>query len=141
MVLVFFCCFETHAVDSLKVGKYLIGGGGGTSATTDLRFSGSIGQTGIGKSNTVDLQIFSGFWTGLPQNCCIGIRGDLDYNGIDNNVLDLTFLINNIFRGGPPSVCSQEADLDNNGIPSNVLDLTFLINRIFRGGPDPALCN
>ena len=139
--MVSFFCTDSNAADSLKVGKYVIGGGGGSSTTTDYKFSGTIGQTGIGKSNTVDLQIFSGFWMGLPQNCCIGIRGDLNYDGTENSILDLTFLVNQIFRGGPDPFCSEEGDLDGDGQPLRVLDLTFMINKIFRGGPDPVLCN
>lgn len=140
-VLVMFFGFDANAADSLRVGKYVIGGGGGSSSTTVYRFNGTIGQTGIGKSNTVDLQIFSGFWMGLPQNCCIGIRGDLNYDGTENSILDLTFLVNQIFRGGPDPFCSKEGDLDGDGQPLQILDLTYMINKIFRGGPDPLLCN
>ena len=140
-VLISFFCNDSNAADSLKVGKYVIGGGGGSSATTDFKFSGTIGQTGVGKSNTIDYQVFSGFWMGLPQNCCIGIRGDLNYDGTDNNILDLTFLIDQIFRGGPDPFCSTEGDLDGDGQPLQILDLTFMINKIFRGGPDPLPCD
>ena len=140
-VLISFFCNNSNAADSLKVGKYVIGGGGGSSATTDFKFSGTIGQTGIGKSNTIDYQVFSGFWLGLPQNCCIGIRGDLNYDGTDNNILDLTFLIDQIFRGGPDPFCSNEGDLDGDGQPLQILDLTFMINKIFRGGSDPLPCD
>lgn len=74
--------------------------------------------------------------------CCIGNRGNVD-SDIDDlvNVLDLTYLIDRLFRGGPPPVCVEEANLD--GDPDNlmnVLDLTFLIDRLFRGGPPPGPC-
>ena len=73
-------------------------------------------------------------------NCCAGIRGDIDGNGIDNDVLDLTYLVNRMFRGGPASLCNAEADFNSDGIPANILDLTFLINDIYRGGPSPGTC-
>jgi len=73
-------------------------------------------------------------------NCCVGIRGDVDGSGTTNDILDLTYMINRIFRGGPSSPCSFEADQDSNGIPSNILDLTFMIDDIFRGGPSPGPC-
>jgi hypothetical protein len=72
--------------------------------------------------------------------CCVGIRGDIDGNGTTADVQDLTYMINDIYRGGPGSPCPQEADLDNNGTSSQVQDLTFLINDIFRGGPNPPVC-
>ena len=74
--------------------------------------------------------------------CCIGNKGNV--NGDINdlvNVLDLTYIIDRLFRGGPPPSCPEEANLDND--PENrltVLDLTFLVDRIFRGGPAPGPC-
>ncbi len=140
-VLSLLICAYSKAADSLRVGKYVIGGGGGSSATTNFRIGGTIGQTGIGKSNTVGFQIFSGFWTGSPQNCCIDIRGDLNYDGNDNTINDLTYLINQIFRSGPVPLCVEEGDLDGDGQSSQFLDLTFMINEIFRGGPNPGPCS
>ena len=78
--------------------------------------------------------------TFLPPPCCVGIRGDIDGNGTTADILDLTYMVNDIFRGGPDSPCPEEADLDNNGTPSTILDLTYLINDIFRGGPNPPAC-
>ncbi len=129
------------AADTLKVRKYVIGGGGGASTTVDFKFKGTVGQTGIGRSNTIDYQVFSGFWMGLPQNCCLDITGDLNFDGEDNTVLDLTFLMNQIFRGGPVPFCSEEGDLNGDGQPLQLLDLTFMINMIYRGGPDPVSCD
>jgi choice-of-anchor B domain-containing protein len=75
-----------------------------------------------------------------PPSCCVGIRGDLNNDGTDVNVLDLTFCVDRIFRGGPPAVCPQEGDVNSDGTPTNVLDLTFIVDRIFRGGPLPGPC-
>ena len=69
-----------------------------------------------------------------------GIRGDFDGNGTDADVFDLTYLIDDIFRGGPDSPCNIEADINSDGTPSTVLDLTYLVDAIFRGGPDPGVC-
>jgi len=75
-----------------------------------------------------------------PPPCCIGNRGDIDNDGTDSNNLDLTYLVDFIFRGGPPAVCPKEADLNVDGTPSNILDLTFLVDFIFRGGPASGPC-
>lgn len=72
--------------------------------------------------------------------CCIGIRGDYNGDGLEATVLDLTFLIDDIFRGGPPAACQDETDLNNDGLFATVLDLTFLIDDIFRGGPSAPAC-
>jgi len=74
------------------------------------------------------------------SSCCIGIRGDLNGDGQEGKVLDLTYMINDIFRGGPPPACLMEGDLNIDGQPSTVLDLTYLVNWIFRGGPAAGAC-
>jgi len=76
----------------------------------------------------------------FEDTCCIGIRGDINGDGDDNSVLDLTYLIDYMFKGGPAAICPKEADLNNDGRSATILDLTFIIDDIFRGGPSPEGC-
>ncbi|MGH8014616.1 MAG: CARDB domain-containing protein [Candidatus Zixiibacteriota bacterium] len=72
---------------------------------------------------------------------CIGLRGDVNSDGIyDVNILDQTYLVDRIFRGGPRSPRPLEADVNGSGGIPNVVDLTFIIDRLFRGGPPPPPC-
>lgn len=77
----------------------------------------------------------------LIDCCCQGQSGDV--NG-DNNplvdILDLTYLVDFIFRGGDEPSCPSEADLNQDGESAGILDLTFLVDFIFRGGIDPPDC-
>jgi hypothetical protein len=73
--------------------------------------------------------------------CCVGIRGDVNWDGTDADVLDMTFMVDRIFRGGAVPPCSEEADVNGNGISAEVADLTYIIDRIFRGGPLPPICS
>ena len=73
-------------------------------------------------------------------SCCIGNSGDLNNDGTDANILDLTYIVDIIFRGGAKAVCEDEADLDGDGSHSNIIDLTYLVDFIFRGGPAPNSC-
>ncbi len=74
--------------------------------------------------------------------CCEDIRGDANGDGNDANILDLTFVIDFIFRGsGNAGPCLGESNVNGDGsIGANILDLTFLVDRIFRGGPPPGVC-
>jgi len=63
------------------------------------------------------------------------IRGDTNRD-FRINILDLTFLVDRIFRGGPPPITIQAADF-NADFTVNINDLTYVIDYIFRGGPRP----
>lgn len=63
------------------------------------------------------------------------ICGDIDGNG-GVDVADLTFLVDYLFRGGPPPPVMETANVDgDNGV--NVADLTFLVDYLFNGGSEP----
>ena len=72
--------------------------------------------------------------------CCTGNRGDFNGDGSDANILDLTFLVDYIFRGGDMAGCPNEAELNLDSGSGNILDLTYLVDFIFRGGPVPLAC-
>jgi len=74
-------------------------------------------------------------------NCCDGIRGDYDGDGEDADILDLTFLVDYIFRNSAiQGDCPDESDINSDGASSNILDLTHLVDWIFRAGPVPGPC-
>ncbi len=74
--------------------------------------------------------------------CCVGITGDYNNDGNDEpNVSDLTYLIDFLFRGGPPADCPEESDVNGSGSTEpNVSDLTYMVDFLFRGGPQPVAC-
>jgi len=106
--------------------------GNESDSTTTKRFSS--------KQDTSETSWPSLTVTYLPPPCCIGLRGDFNDDGDNATVLDLTYLVDDIFRGGPASACPEEADINNDGQISTVLDLTFLVDLIFRGGAVPDSC-
>jgi len=65
---------------------------------------------------------------------CTG--GDTDNDGIGPNVADLIYLVDYIFRGGPPPPIPASGDVDGDGLV-NVADLSYLVDYIFKGGPVP----
>ena len=132
---------ESLAQNSVKVGRNVIAGGGGKSTTSLFRSSGTIGQATTGKATTSLYKLGSGFWSRpFSGSCCIGTTGDLNADGKPNTILDLTFIIDKIFRGGSDPICPFEGDLDGNGAPLRVEDMTVMIDFIFRGGDSPVAC-
>ncbi len=64
--------------------------------------------------------------------------GDCNNDNSGPNILDLTFLVDFIFRGGPNSEIFENADLNGDSVSGDILDLTLLVDFIFRGGAQPA---
>lgn len=61
--------------------------------------------------------------------------GDANGNG-SINILDATFIIAYLFKGGPEPVPLQSANVNNTG-GINILDAIYLISYLFKGEPNP----
>lgn len=60
-----------------------------------------------------------------------------DANGSGNvNILDVTFLINYLYKGGPAPDPPDAGD-PNGSHTTNILDVTYIINYLYKGGPAP----
>ncbi|MEW5925603.1 MAG: FISUMP domain-containing protein, partial [Candidatus Zixiibacteriota bacterium] len=76
-----------------------------------------------------------GVFIGALDYGCNYLCGDVDDNGFVN-LLDITHLINYLYRYGPPPSDAQMGDVNSSG-SLNLLDVTYLINYLYRGGPEP----
>lgn len=65
------------------------------------------------------------------------VCGDMDQNGAVN-LLDITYLINFLYKGGPPANPMDIGDTDGNGT-INLLDVIYVIDFLYRFGAKP-LC-
>ncbi|MCH7948049.1 MAG: hypothetical protein IIC66_09665, partial [candidate division Zixibacteria bacterium] len=71
--------------------------------------------------------------TGNPPFVC----GDVDNNGEFQGILELTYLVDYIFRSGPAPENEFAADINGSGGIANILDLTYIVDFVFRSGPPP----
>jgi len=96
--------------------------------TADLDNNGSID---IAAGSTMDSLYILFNENALPVTC-----GDAD-DSKAINLLDVTHLINYLYKGGPPPTpyaCAGDANMTIN---VNILDATHLINYLYKGGPPP----
>ncbi|MGH8015562.1 MAG: hypothetical protein ACREBV_05180, partial [Candidatus Zixiibacteriota bacterium] len=70
----------------------------------------------------------------LPPFVC----GDVDNNGIFQGILELTYLVDYAFRGGPVPANLMAADLDGIAGFQGILELTYMVDYVFRSGPPPS---
>jgi hypothetical protein len=76
-------------------------------------------------------------FTAVGQFVLVGhTSGDINADGEGPNVADLTYLVDYLFRGGPPPPVLDAANVDGQG-GVNMGDLTYLLEYLFRGGPEP----
>jgi aminopeptidase N len=66
-----------------------------------------------------------------------GLPGDADISGAVN-LLDVSFIISYLYRGGPPPGVPVFADV-NKDCKINLLDVSYIINYLYRDGPDPEM--
>ncbi|MCP4704558.1 MAG: hypothetical protein GY865_08100 [candidate division Zixibacteria bacterium] len=66
--------------------------------------------------------------------------GDVDFSGGDPDILDIVFLINQIYKNGSlPEYDLRMSDIDCNE-SVDILDIVFLINSIYKDGTTPGPC-
>lgn len=67
------------------------------------------------------------------SQCSAGC-GDIDSNG-SLSLLDIVYLINFLYKGGPEPLSSAYVDVNNSG-SINILDASYFINFLYRNGPE-----
>lgn len=148
LVLVVFFALGCLFLESAEAGDTTItwqvmSAGGTNASNTDYVLKGTLRQTSIGLGNSSSNINESGFWPYIWSlgPCCIGIRGNVNGRHEETvDILDHTFLVDKIFRGGPLPTCDEEADVNGDGGVADIIDLTYMTDLIFRGGPPPPAC-
>jgi len=84
-----------------------------------------------GRLDTDYVSISNGTLTVLAGGLC----GDID-NGGSINILDVVYLINFLYKGGPAPELPGMADCNGDG-NLNILDGSYLISYLYKGGPAP----
>ncbi len=68
--------------------------------------------------------------------CETYICGDIDGNGENPNISDLTYLVDYLFGGGPVPPEINACDMNGDGNGPDITDLTYMVDYLFNGGPE-----
>ena len=122
----------------------IINSGGGTLSAVvnngDNTFSAAIISDTVAQTDTLTVFVESGGeLVQLNTRPVLSYYpcGDVNFDLVGLDILDLTYLVDFIFRGGPPSPIIDAADIDGSGGIPNIFDLTILVDFIFRGAAKP----
>ncbi|MFQ5500085.1 MAG: thrombospondin type 3 repeat-containing protein [Candidatus Zixiibacteriota bacterium] len=75
--------------------------------------------------------------------CCVGTRGDVNGDGDDLNIVDLTTITDFLFGTPPFFPCPNEADVNGDQVVvwPDIVDLTFMVDWLFgEVTPTPVAC-
>ncbi|MDH4222270.1 MAG: dockerin type I domain-containing protein [candidate division Zixibacteria bacterium] len=74
-------------------------------------------------------------WSEETWTLVTAMYGDVNADN-DLSTSDVIYLINHLFKGGPPPVIYESGDCNCDG-DLTISDVIYLINYLFKGGPDP----
>ncbi len=124
-----------------KIDWQVISSGGGMGgSSTNYTLSGTVSQTATGEGSSTSYGVTHGFWQDFSIQSGCASPGDADNSG-GINLLDITRLINYLYKSGPAPVPYAVASGDPNcDCNVNLLDITFLINFLYKSGAAPCDC-
>lgn len=121
-----------------EINWQVISSGGTINGESDsYKLSGTVAQTATGSGTSDNYGLSHGFWQEFPaggEDCC-DFPGDAKNDG-NCNILDITYLISFLYKGGPPPPCLNEGDVNHDCL-INILDITNLIAFLYKDGPAP----
>lgn len=73
-------------------------------------------------------------------SCCSVTRGDVNGDGTNLDIVDLTCIVDFLFGSGCEQPCASSADVNADGSQADIVDLTFLVDYLFGYPPTPKTC-
>lgn len=80
------------------------------------------------------------FGPGDIPPCCVGTRGDVNGDGEELDIVDLTCIVDFLWGTGCDMPCTEEADVNGDGSMADIVDLTFMVDWLFGEAPEPVDC-
>jgi hypothetical protein len=133
-----FSCPQTPAIE--QVTNYPVIWSNVQNFAQQNTFDLTIPQSGFTEGNPIIALVDYAMIISPVTGDCDCLPGDANGNSIIN-ILDITYLIAYLYKGGPAPtpypLCSGDA---NCSCSVNILDVTHLIAFLYKGGPSPCTC-
>ena len=128
--IITYCSFDTFPHYNIEYGPGTI-----EDTTGYWTYLPNIAEVGDTLGLWIDGNYLSGrdycFVSLIVKSSC----GDIN-NDANINILDISYLISYLYRGGQAPQYPQYADVDNTG-NMNILDVSYLVGYLYKGGPLP----
>jgi len=108
------------------------------SADGQYAFAATLTAPSLGQKDTLSGDVESGgAIVPISANPIVTFYpcGDFDGDLVGFTIVDLTSLVDKIFRGGPNPIFPDAADFNGDGASGNIIDLTTIVDYIFRSAP------
>lgn len=147
-LFLFLVLVSAASAQNYRIDWYVIGSGGGHSASSNYQLDGTVGQPIVGKSTSANYALDAGFWVGASSQqgpVCNYVVGDVNNSGGFNGV-DVVFAVSYFKGGAAPTyhcVCGINdwyvAGDVNASCNFNGVDVTYAVS-YFKGGQPPHPC-
>ncbi len=120
-----------------SIGWQVMSDCGTDAGSAHFKLVGTGGQTATDRSKGDCFAAASGFWQPLDMSCCIGLRGNVDYDpGETIDISDLAMLVDFLFTTQCLAFvqCYEEADVIGDGTV-DISDLSALVDYLFGLAP------
>jgi hypothetical protein len=142
LVIITITASDNARAEEYRLLRSIISAGAPEGCASGYCLKSTLGQPVVGGGRSGAYMLGSGFWqdfggASAPYDCH---PGDANGNTIIN-ILDVAYLINYVYKGGPAptpyALCSGDP---NCNCVTNILDITYLIGYLYKGGPPPCTC-
>lgn len=130
--------------DNYQIPWESINAGGDDLQSAGYQMMFSVGQSVVGYATSDDYEAGIGYWYGVGA-CDCGEPGDVDGTGGAPTPLDVSYLVNKVFKSQDAlydytATCPYEnGDMDCTGGAATPLDVSYLVNKVFKS--QDALCD
>jgi hypothetical protein len=125
-----------------EINWQVLSSGGTKGISTNYILNGTVSQTAVDEGLSTNYIIRHGFWQDFGEEIIVCDCEPGEADGIPPiNILDIVYLINYKYKGGPIPTPYEFCNGDPNcDCDVNILDIVYVINYKYKSGSAPCTC-